>query len=124
MKGFLRIPSRHPGLAALALLILTGVIGLALLFSQPVQAQPAALPPAGAPPTASQPIDNAECLACHKAPANLLTLPSGETASVAINPDTFNNSVHSKLTCTTCHPNISGYPHPAQLAANRRSYTL
>ncbi|HVC00253.1 MAG TPA: cytochrome c3 family protein [Candidatus Dormibacteraeota bacterium] len=62
--------------------------------------------PALAAATAPQ---NATCLACHGQPG--ATGPSGR--SISVSPSHFAKSVHSSLSCTSCHTSITGYPHPA-----------
>ncbi len=54
---------------------------------------------------------NATCLACHSQPG--MTNSSG--ASVTINADHFQKSVHGSLSCTDCHTSINGFPHPAKV---------
>lgn len=56
-----------------------------------------------------------ECLACHGDTDLSLTLPSGETLSLFISKAALERSVHETLgiSCDSCHPEISGYPHPA-----------
>lgn len=69
---------------------------------------------------------NADCLACHGVPSREMELASGETISVYVDGDTFAHSVHGRedMACTACHTNISGYPHPPQMARDRRDYQL
>jgi hypothetical protein len=60
------------------------------------------LPPAQtAPPQAP---DVETCLSCHGDRAMSVTLPSGETRPLVVDPETFRASVHgNKLSCTDCH---------------------
>ncbi|MBX7235119.1 MAG: NapC/NirT family cytochrome c [Caldilineales bacterium] len=69
---------------------------------------------------------NADCLACHGVPGREMQLLGGETLSVYVDGDSFAHSVHGRkdITCTACHTNISGYPHPPQMARDRRDYQL
>ena len=62
---------------------------------------------------------NKTCLACHGIPDRTVELANGEVLPLYIDREGYNASVHgeNKLLCTSCHTNISGYPHP-QLAAN------
>jgi hypothetical protein len=57
-------------------------------------------------------VDNSTCLYCHGKPGMTMTMPSGEVLSLTIDPSHFSDSVHNGLTCTTCHTEITGYPHP------------
>jgi Class III cytochrome C family/Doubled CXXCH motif (Paired_CXXCH_1) len=60
---------------------------------------------------AQAPPQNATCLACHGQPG--ATNPSGR--SIYIDQSHFSQSVHSGLSCTSCHTSITGYPHPNQV---------
>ncbi len=122
MEDFNLKPNRALGFALLVGLIL--FIGLAITSSLPVQAQSIQPRPLQSEPSGVAPADNATCLACHNAPSNTLTFPSGDKTSVAINATAYGASVHSSLACTTCHPTISSFPHPALAAQNKRDYTL
>ncbi len=91
-------------LGALALL------GLLMLFtSQPAQAQTG--------------VDNATCLACHSAAGQEITFPNGDAVSITIDENHFGTSVHGTFNCTTCHADITAYPHPQVTAASAREYT-
>lgn len=52
--------------------------------------------------------DNAACLACH----GVEGMQSETGQSVYVDPAKFSKGVHGAFTCTTCHSDISGYPHP------------
>lgn len=56
---------------------------------------------------------NAQCLACHA----IKSLHDQAGHSVYINPATEKSSVHGILSCTACHTDIKGFPHPAHPAA-------
>lgn len=90
----------------------------ALLFWNP--------PPALAAGPPAQTGDQQECLACHSRPDLSLEFPSGELWSVHVDPETYQNSVHSQegITCTDCHKDITDYPHPPVEANNSRFYQL
>lgn len=95
--------------------VVLALVGLVLAVS-PVQAQD------------GQPTDEA-CLACHQQPFAPHELPSGELMDVTIDPEIFNQSAHrageEKVSCVTCHPDISDYPHPENPGVqDRRDYTL
>jgi predicted CXXCH cytochrome family protein len=54
------------------------------------------------------------CLACHQQPAVPHTLPNGQLLDVTIDGEVYAASAHGQvnLACTTCHTQITGYPHP------------
>jgi hypothetical protein len=54
-----------------------------------------------------------ECLVCHGDSNLTYTLPSGEELSLYISSDALDRSIHEQLgiSCDSCHPQISGYPH-------------
>lgn len=65
------------------------------------------------------------CLSCHSQPGLNMSLPSGETISLYVDPQVFAASVHGqKLLCTDCHTSISSYPHPQREIPNRREYNI
>jgi len=68
----------------------------------------------------------AYCLSCHGNPDLSMELPSGETLSLYISPDTLSHSVHSPLgiECQACHTEITFYPHPELAAQNQRELSL
>lgn len=72
------------------------------------------------------PPDTEFCLSCHMNPGQVKTLPSGEQLYISLDAVTFNNSIHAqiKMNCNACHPDITGYPHPAKTFTDRRDYTL
>jgi predicted CXXCH cytochrome family protein len=104
------------------LVVLFFGIGLAAIFSGHVQAQAIQKVEVKNQGSGIVPADNAACLACHNAPDRTLSFPNGDTTSVTINSSDFNASVHSSMNCTTCHPTISGFPHPALVAQGKRDY--
>ena len=100
------------------------VFGITALLSGPVQAQSIQKAVEKNEGSGAAPADNAACLACHNAPDRTLAFPNGDTTSVSIVTADFNASVHSSLACTTCHPTISGFPHPTLFFQDKRDYTL
>lgn len=68
--------------------------------------------------------DNATCLGCHSNPGLSVELASGEVLPLTVDAQVYHSSVHANLTCTSCHTNISGYPHPKLTAGDRRSFQL
>jgi len=97
-------------------------IGIALTLSATLAGIALAQRPAAkvAPPAPSRAA--AECLACHDDSTLKLTLPSGEALSLYVSADVLHASVHGELgiECQSCHPQLTGYPHPAIPFATRR----
>ena len=74
-------------------------------------------------PQASLAQDNAACLGCHEVEGTKISFPDG-ALDVTINAKKFAASVHKDFTCTTCHTNHTGYPHPPRTATSRRAYQV
>ncbi len=65
------------------------------------------------------------CLSCHGEPDFSMTLTSGESLSLYINPEVFATSIHGdKLLCTDCHSSIATYPHPERGISSQRDYNI
>ena len=65
------------------------------------------------------------CLSCHGKPDFSMTLTSGESLSLYINPEVFATSIHGdKLLCTDCHSSIATYPHPEREISSQRDYNI
>jgi cytochrome b subunit of formate dehydrogenase len=62
----------------------------------------------------TQPIANADCLACHS-DTSLTSTVNGKTVSLYVNEQAFHDSVHGVLNCTDCHTTIEAIPHAAAL---------
>src|SRR5574338_670330 len=112
----------------LAVLVLTLVIfGAAMLSGAPSAnaAQPAvpAKPEQALAPSIQQP-DNQNCLACHGSPDQVHEFQNGDVVSISVDPEVYSTGKHANLACTTCHTNISAYPHPENAADSARAYTL
>lgn len=60
-----------------------------------------------------QPTDE-YCLSCHADPDLSITLPSGETLSLFVDPEMHGVSVHTDagIECHACHTDINSHPHP------------
>jgi predicted CXXCH cytochrome family protein len=129
-------------LLALAAVAITAAAGAPNLAARTSASSQAARPSGqislpGAPPRADvqapqpdarlpEPQANSQaCLDCHGDPALAVTLPSGETLPLFISPEALAQSVHERLGigCDSCHPDITGYPHPAVEFATRRELT-
>jgi cytochrome c553 len=76
---------------------------------------------AAAGPASAQ--DAATCLSCHGAEGLVLTLPSGETLPLTVDPSAVDRSVHGGLECASCHPAQTTYPHPPLTARTRRDFS-
>ncbi len=62
------------------------------------------------------------CLTCHR--LNLAKhLSSGEVLSLYINESEYKSSIHSNLSCSSCHTEFSKSKHPVRIFKNRREYT-
>jgi len=70
--------------------------------------------------------DNASCVGCHSTEGLNTTLPSGEVLPLTVDMEAYRASVHGNtgMACVACHTNISGYPHPALTAYDRRGFQL
>lgn len=65
------------------------------------------------------------CLNCHGQPGPSMTLSTGESFSLYVDPEVFSASIHGdKLLCTDCHSSISTYPHPEVEIPSRREYSI
>lgn len=71
-------------------------------------------------------VANEDCLACHGAPDQTITLPSGEVLYLTVDPEVFYSSVHGEkgYACVQCHTDITGYPHPPLEASTLREMTV
>jgi nitrate/TMAO reductase-like tetraheme cytochrome c subunit len=66
-----------------------------------------------------------QCLGCHGQPGLSKELADKQSMSLFIDPKLFAASIHGdKLSCTDCHSDISGFPHPSRQYKDRRSYSL
>jgi predicted CXXCH cytochrome family protein len=100
---------------------------LAILIAAIVLIYP--IPAAAAPPadeSAPQSDLFPSCLGCHSAPGLETTLASGERLLLTVDPAAIAASVHGRigLTCTDCHIDIIGFPHPPLTAQTQREFTL
>lgn len=77
-----------------------------------------------AAPVVYQKPDNSQCLGCHSAPNQVHQFPNGDTVSISVDPQAYDQGVHNELACQVCHTNIAGFPHPQNSANSARDYTL
>lgn len=93
--------------AALVLMAGLGIFLAALLSGR--------IPVRAAPMQQTEGPSNDTCLACH-AQQNLV-MPLGDQSQVlvSIDPSAFQQGAHGQeqVSCTSCHTDITGYPHPA-----------
>ena len=71
-------------------------------------------------------VDNSACLACHSREGFSVDLKSGETLVLTINPELYQEGVHgsNEVACTTCHTDITGFPHPERTMETLREVKL
>jgi len=107
-----------------------GLVVIASLMAAPVLAAPSPAAPAPraqvTPPPAGSSVVDAQCLECHGRPYLATALPSGQALNLTIDGAAFAGSLHGQaaLHCTSCHTDISSYPHPAQAAQNLREVAI
>ncbi len=72
------------------------------------------------------PADNAACLSCHSNLNLSIKLSGGEILPLYVDAQHYTTSVHGQQqqACTTCHANITSYPHPALTATTVRDLTV
>ena len=70
--------------------------------------------------------DDSTCLGCHDKPGLTKNLANGEVMLLTVDEQHFSESVHFNegLSCTDCHQDISGFPHPEFAARNLRDASL
>jgi predicted CXXCH cytochrome family protein len=105
---------------AFSALILMALLALTL---NGVQASPAKQSATPQPTPATVPTSDEECLACHSQPDQIKTFPNGDQLYLTIDGVAYSHGLHSQeaqISCTSCHTDISGYPHPALTATNQR----
>ncbi len=115
--------ARYPLLALF--LVTLAALGL-FLFAGPSHGAIAGAP--AVPPPQVQKPDNSACLACHSQPGLTGTFLHGDVLGVSIDATVYDQSQHTTLACTTCHPNISLTAHPNKdniiPVTDARTYTL
>jgi hypothetical protein len=115
---------RQLSISLLAVLaVLLAVVGLVLGRSTPAPVKAAPLAAGNAAPAAQKP-DNSQCLSCHgQAGDQVHQFPNGDTVSVLVEAQTYDQAVHAEVACQVCHTNITGFPHPQNAAASAKTYT-
>jgi hypothetical protein len=106
---------RPRGLILLGVALLVAVLTLSVSVSS-----------VDATPSTQAGVSNDSCLECHAVPGVSLTLDNGESFSVYIDPDEYDQSVHGAdgYACVQCHTDLEGYPHPEFKASDRRDLAL
>lgn len=96
------------------------IVVIGLTASRPAQAASPAQAATPAPLTAE------ECLACHAAPDQTMTLRSGEPLYITIDGEAFASALHGEagVTCADCHATITAYPHEPLTENNLRDVTV
>lgn len=69
--------------------------------------------------------DNAACLGCHGKPGVSATIGS-DNFSATIDSTLYDVSVHgsSGVACATCHPDITGFPHPTPTEKSHKEFSV
>jgi predicted CXXCH cytochrome family protein len=77
-------------------------------------------------PDAQTKAGDESCLACHSNPNLTYKFPSGETWKLYVDKVGYEDSIHTQkgLTCASCHPNVSDYPHKPVTVTSVRAYQL
>jgi nitrate/TMAO reductase-like tetraheme cytochrome c subunit len=119
MSNFLSSIKEHRH-AILAVIVGFALVGTALGLTQPVAASQASLP------SARIASDDSTCLGCHSKPGFTKHLANGEVMLLTIDAQHFSETVHSSqgLSCTDCHLDISGFPHPQFAARSLREASM
>jgi len=111
--------------------IATGVLALAAIIaaflpaaSARAEVKPLANPEYQAVQLAE--IPDATCLGCHGKPGLTTSLPGGDVLSISIDANIYTTSVHGSqgMSCSSCHQDITGYPHPEVTAQSRSEYSF
>ncbi|MFH2039860.1 MAG: cytochrome c3 family protein [Chloroflexota bacterium] len=70
--------------------------------------------------------DDSICLDCHNKPGLTKDLANGEVLLLTIDEQHFSESVHFNegVSCTDCHQDISGFPHPEFAARSLRDASI
>ncbi len=77
-----------------------------------------------APGTPGSESEDAGCIGCHTTRGLSTKLASSEVLPLTVDVEMLRSSVHSGLTCTACHSNIQGFPHPPKTAGDYREFQL
>jgi predicted CXXCH cytochrome family protein len=98
-------------------------VALLLVALNGVQAAPSKQAATPQPTPTAEATSDEQCLACHGQPDQIKTFPNGDQLYLTIDSTAYHNGLHSqsgKVTCTSCHTDITGYPHPELKAQNQR----
>jgi predicted CXXCH cytochrome family protein len=124
MKGN-KLQVIRPGLIAGCALLAVVAILAAFLPANNAQAAPAIINEPLKMAAQQIGMDNATCLGCHGKPGVSATI-GGDTFSATIDTSLYDMSVHGSNTvaCSTCHPDITAYPHPVQTAKTHKEFSV
>ncbi|MDO8671622.1 MAG: hypothetical protein Q7O66_09355, partial [Dehalococcoidia bacterium] len=101
---------------------LIGAIALTFMLARSIGA---AAPDTAGVAAAPDPAGDAICLGCHENTSMTVTTTRGEKISLSVDKAALDASVHGKqISCTGCHSDIKGFPHPARTIADRRSFAI
>jgi hypothetical protein len=66
-----------------------------------------------------------DCMTCHGQSNQTMTFADGTVLPLLVENARFNASVHGgKLSCTDCHKDITGFPHPELTVNSAREYAI
>jgi hypothetical protein len=105
--------------------LLVVLVSLGVAFSD-ASASPNPGAEADIHPSTKGQIDNSTCLFCHAREDISVQLDGGETLSLTIDPDLYQQGVHGSndMACTTCHSDIKSFPHPERTMDTLRDVKL
>lgn len=64
------------------------------------------------------------CMGCHSSPGMVKTFKNKEKLSVSLSEKHFKDTVHSFLTCTGCHTDVSMETHPSKQYESKREFVI
>src|SRR5512140_1647279 len=101
-------------------------VSFVFAFSKAEAAPNPGIDAAAVHPSTQGQADNSLCLSCHSREGFSVDLKSGETLPLTINADLYQQGVHgsNEVACTTCHTDITGFPHPERTMETLRDVKL
>jgi predicted CXXCH cytochrome family protein len=117
---YLRIP-------AIGVIMLGPFIGLLFICSIPLMSlifTLALLPRIALASDALKSDEASMCMGCHAEQGMVKTFKNKEKLSVQLTGSHFKDTVHSFLTCTSCHSDVSMDKHPSAQYASRREFAV
>lgn len=119
-ERYLRIPK-------IAVFIFGPLFGLLFVFSMPLILLLSGLTLLSPVAIASEILNSEEsrmCLSCHSNPDLVKTFKNNERISVHIREKDFKGTVHSFLSCTSCHTDVSMDKHPSTQYNSKRDFAF